>query len=393
MNPRLTAMKAEFDKVRAGIDTIEKRATDEGRDLTDTEQADVDKLYARADELKPEIESYAERERSISSTADILARLGSTPSAPAARRNEKPELPTAGEWFARSFAAMKGDDEAQAWLDEHIRELDVQSTTDAGTALPKPIVGDLLSIVDATRPVFSSFTPRDMPPKGKTFVRPRITQHVEVGEQDNEGDELDSRKMVLTGDDVTKRTVGGALELSRQDQDWTEPAALQLVVNDFVDEYAVWTEGAACDALETAAATFKSGWNGGSVDGIITSFTNGVQENYTRSKRMPTTCWLSLDAALSLAAVTNTDDSVTAIAMIKEALGFVGINLDFVVGPQLAPNTRILGNKLRVESYEQRLGLLQADIVGNLKKQIAYAGYVAFHIRPESVVGFDFAYS
>lgn len=387
MNPRLRALRAEFDKCRSAIDAIESAPAGDGGDLSDQQQTDADTLYARCEELTPEIEKLADRERSLASTADVLARLGASVPARREPAEQKFEAPTAGEWLARSFSALSGDTDAQRWIEDCARALDVQTTADAGAVLPKPIVGDLLSIVDASRPVFSSLTPQPMPGEGKTFVRPRITTHVEVGEQLTEGAELASNKMVLTGDDVIKRTVAGALQLSRQDLDWTSPAALQLVVNDFVDMYGTWTEGAACTALTGAVTTNTSPWVGTDVGTIISSITAGVQAVYTSSKRMPTTMWLSLDEALTLAAVTNTDDSVTAIEMIKRALQFVGINLDFVVGPQLAADTRILGSKLRTESYEQQFGLLQAELVGNLKREIAYGGYIAFHIRPESVVG------
>jgi hypothetical protein len=153
----------------------------------------------------------------------------------------------------------------------------------------------------------------------------------------------------------------------------------------------VWTEGAACDALEASITTNTSGWTATNVATIVSSITTGVEAVYASSKRMPDTFWLDLGSALDLAAVLNTDNSVTAIEVIQKALSFVGINLSFVVGPQLAADTRILGNKLRVEQYEQQLGLLSAEMPSQLKRQIAYAGYLAFHIRPESVVGLEAA--
>jgi len=365
MNPRLTALRAEHDKLRSGIDTIEGKATAEARDLTDAEQADVDKLYSRAEELGPEITTLADRERSLAATADVLSRISTAPAQQVRGTVETTtEKPTAGEWFTNFFRSQSGDADAERWIEDHAREVDVQTTADAGATLPKPIVGDILSIFDSTRPVFSSFTPQTMPTEGRQFVRPRITQHVEVGEQLTQGAELASTKMVLTGDDVTKRTVGGTLELSRQDLDWTSPSALQLVVNDFVDVYASWTEDAAVTALEGAVTTNVSTWNGADVGTVVTSITAGVQAVYDSSKRMPTTVWLDLASALDLASLTNTDDSVTAIAMIRQALQFVGINLDFVIGPQLSANTRIIGNKLRVESYERndhRVRLSHAD--------------------------------
>jgi HK97 family phage major capsid protein len=392
MNPRLKALREQFNQAKAGIEKIEAAATNEKRELTDDEQSQADTLYARCEELRPDIEKLADKERSLSATADVLASLGlSSPNAPAtpgARREVK--VPTAGEWFSTYFRAEIGDTDAVARMEDYLRAVDVQVSADAGATLPKPIVGDILKIYDASRPVFSSLTPRPMPTEGKTFVRPRVTQRVLVGEQLAEDDELASRGMVLTGDDVSKRTIGGTLELTRQDIDWTNPSMLQLAIDDFADAYAEWTEGAACTAL-VAAATNTSLWTPTDVATIIASITAGVQENYDNSKRLPDTMWLDLGSALDLAAVTNSDDSVTAIEMIRKALQFVGINLNFVVGPQLPADTRILGNHLRIESYEQQLGLLTAEMPSRLKRQIAYAGYLAFHLRPESLVSLEAA--
>lgn len=73
---RLTALRDQFDQVRSGIDTIERTAEQRGDDLTDDEQSQVDTLYARAEQLRGELEPLAARERSLQATGDVLRSLG-----------------------------------------------------------------------------------------------------------------------------------------------------------------------------------------------------------------------------------------------------------------------------------------------------------------------------
>ena len=74
---------------------------------------------------------------------------------------------------------------------------------------------------------------------GKTFGRPKITQHVTVGPQTAEKTELPSQKMVIGEVPFTKGTFGGAVDVSRQDIDWTSPAAWDILIRDLADVYAM----------------------------------------------------------------------------------------------------------------------------------------------------------
>lgn len=238
-----------------------------------------------------------------------------------------------------------------------------------------PILGPVIKLADSRRPVFQLFTSRPMPDAGKTFSRPQITQRVNVAQQANELDELASRKMTITGNTVTKMTIGGVLEISEQDIDWTDPAVL-IVVQDFVDYYAEQTEAQAIAALVLAAAT--SDYDDTSIATVIDSVMAGVQAVYTSAKRMPDTCWLSLDSMFELAGTTNTTTNVSALTLIKQALADAGVPLQFVTAPGLAAGKKIIGASSLVESYERQKGLLSAPDVSHLGVNIAYRGYAAF---------------
>lgn len=403
--PRLLALKKQFDDLKEGIDKINRAAVDDGRDLTDAEQADHDALCDRAETLKPEIEKLAQREQSIQATADVLARIGGgTPTAinRAATPAELPKL-SAGEFFTEWLQAHHpaGASAPDKFLERAARYIDraQMATGDTGGILPDPIIGEVIKLSDSRRPVFNALTSRSMPPKGKTFQRPRITQRTTMGTQ-TEGQSLSSQKMTLTSDTVTKATQGGTLDITMQDIDWTEPEALQIVVQDFADMYVEWTEGLASDHLEglVVAADAASDGDGYSaytttnVGTIVTSYVNGVVDVYDRCKRFPDTAFLDLASWATLTSTTNTNNDVTALEMVKRALAELyseagaAPGFRFVVGPQLAADTRIIAATSLIESYEQQKGLLRAELPSTLVVQLAYAGYTAFHGNFNAVV-------
>lgn len=373
MSTRLTALRTEFDSVKDAITKIERAATDRGQDVSDAEQADIDKLFERAAALKPDIEKESERQDSLTAVSAILAKTQAA--APTFERAARPDapLPTVGEWMSAHIRSQQGDHEAT----ELLRAVATQTTADNPGLLPIPIVGNIIKLSDSRRPVWNSFTSRPMPAAGKQFLRPRITQRVLMAEQMAELDELASRKMTVASDAVTKRTFAGVLELSEQDIDWTDPSAISLLIQDFVDSYAELTEAVAVATLMTLAAAPLGTWTSTNVGTIISSLTTGIGTIYTDAKRIPDTLWLSMDEALLLAGMSNATTNVSAMTLIKQALSDAGMPLNIVVGPLLPAGTRIIGSSNLVESYENIKGLVQAPDVSRLGVIMAYRGYAA----------------
>lgn len=390
--PRLRALRKQFDDIKSSIETINRAASDAGRDLTDDESADLDKLFDRAEQLKPEIEKEASRENSIVEVAEVISRVGGSNvdrSSSQQRSNTPPEL-SASEYLAEYFRAFDpdGGGSVEQFLDRAARYVDraEQTTADTTGILPEPIIGALIKFADSTRPVFNSFTSRPMPRAGKKFTRPRVTQRVNVAQQSAELAELVSRKMIIVPDEVSKLTFAGTLDISEQDVDWTDPASLEIVLSDFTEFYAEATEGEAADVIEGLAETY-SPYVATNVATLVESYVDGVLEVYDQCKRMPDTIWTDLASWATLASTTNTNNDRTALSMIRESLNELGAGpMRWIVGPQLAADTRVVGASNLVESYEQRKGLLRAVKPSVLGHEIAYFGYVAFYGRPEGFV-------
>lgn len=373
MSVRLDSLRKSFNDARSGIDAIENKARSASRDLSETEQAEVDTLLSRCEDLTPDIEAEGAREDRMSAAASVLARVQPKATAPALIRAQPSELPSIGQYMSLMIRSKQGDAEATELL---TRTVATQTTTDTAGIIPVPILGPVIELADHRRPVFASFTSRPMPEAGKTFQRPQITQHVQVAQQSAELDELASRKMTISASAVTKLTIGGVLELSEQDIDFTDPAVLNIVISDFAAMYGEATEAKAVAALVALASTTTT-YTSTTISTIIGSYMAAVQAVYASSKRMPDTVWMSLDSMFTVAGVSNSTTNVTALTLLKQALADAGVGLNFVVAPTLPSGTIIVGASSLVESYEKVKGLLTAPDVSHLGVVIGYRGYMA----------------
>ena len=127
--------------------------------------------------------------------------------------------------------------------------------------LPHMIVGSVVNLIDASRPFITGIggaRPMGGIP-GKSFGRPRITQHTNVEAQSAEKAELTSQKMIIEKVPVTPVTYGGYLNVSRQLIDWTQPQIMDIVIQDLAGQYAMETEDATATALLAAATAGATG--------------------------------------------------------------------------------------------------------------------------------------
>jgi hypothetical protein len=103
--------------------------------------------------------------------------------------------------------------------------------------------------------------PRVMP--SASWHRPKVTQHVTVGKQGSAGlaadekTELVSQKMTITRIDGAAVTYGGYVNVSRQNIDFSNSAAMDAIVNDLAAQYAIQTEAAVGAALVASSNTIE----------------------------------------------------------------------------------------------------------------------------------------
>jgi hypothetical protein len=395
-----TQLRSKFEAARDRAAELAKQA-----ERSDAEETEMNEMLDRAEQIDADLKKASK----VDERLDALAEVSRSVAIPgtAVTSEGKPANLTAGEFLAAFYQAHhpEGSSTPEEFLSRAAQYIDAttkatyvdratQATSDTAGIIPAPIIGEVVKLSDSRRPVFNSLTPRGMPAKGKTFERPRVTQRTTAGTQ-TEGQSLSTQKMTLTSDTVTKATQGGTLDLTVQDIDWTEPEALQIVVADFIDTYAEWTEGLACDFLESQITVGDAADDGSTyspytstnVGTLVTSYINGFVAVYNKAKRFPDTVWHDLASAATLASTTNTNNDRTALSMIREALDEMGVgNVRWVTGPQLAANTRIIGASSLIEGYEVQKGLLRAEKPSTLTVELAYAGYTAFWGRHEGFV-------
>ena len=289
-------------------------------------------------------------------------------------------------------SANKHADEIRSRFETEGRATQVSG--DMPGIIPVPIVGAVMSDVDAARPFINSLGAKPLDFAGETFKRPMITQHVAMGKQTTQATStgLGSQKMVIGSVTFTKETWGGWLDVSRQDLDWTSPSAWDALLNDFTEQYGLVTENAAGDAFAAAAVANTpvevAGTGAAStLKDYATALYAAAALAYAGAGRMPDRIWMGLDQWGILGPLLE-----SAVPTMGNDLGQVNIG-DFQAGnllklprtvvPSFPAGTIIIGSSRWTEVYEERIGLLQAVNPSILGVQIAYGGYVAYNtIKP-----------
>jgi hypothetical protein len=386
MGAYLDRLNEQFDEIRTGIDELVNRAADENRDVTDDEQKRVDRDRGRMDELTSAIEHYSDIESKADRVTNLRART------PAARQTPTNRPPAEDTYdLAREFAGP-GDYAVtvhRAWMlkdpaaaERLERATAHQKTTDNPGLIPRPVLGPVIDLLNASRPFVNSCVRRPLP--AGSFDRPIISQHVAVGEQAAEKDLTASQVLKVDKLPVSAKTFAGHLNISRQDIKWTSPAILNIVFDDFASQYALTTCDYASDAFVasvTSAAVPVEG-NGPAVRAAL----YGAASNaLAASAALPDTIWVAPDVWAALGGMSNPAEIPSFPGLSVTSPGGNPMGLNLVVDAHFAAGTAIVGPSALVEFYEDIDGLMQVgepDVLGQL---VGYAGFCAFvNVNPAS---------
>lgn len=409
-NPVLTRLLEQRDEQTTFIDNLLSQVETDKRDLVDAERRNLEAAQERIKQIDDQVKPLEEFEATRSAHSQSANRPAPTNRADSGddgehrgggeRRNlsvqDRASAPfrTSGEFVATQLraagnpqAGVEPDADAARRMAEY--RIAHQTTADTPGLLPVEIVGPIHSDLDAARPFVNSIGARDGgQSKGKKFLRPYVTQHTQVGKQTAEKSELPSRPLKIDTLEFNKETYGGALNVSRQDIDWTSPSAWDAIISDLQDQYGIFTEdGAAAefDSLVTEKVELIDTTFEGYVDAIYDAAAHAMTAGGTKrasALRMPNHIWTSVDMWGELGKIMaklKADSPGSGIGS-SSAANFSGTMLDFTrtMVPGLPPKTMIVGRTNLAEFYEQRIGLLQAVEPSVLGIQIAYGGYGAF---------------
>ena len=285
-----------------------------------------------------------------------------------------PRIESAGHYFS---AVLRGDTKVLAATGD---------TGDVPGILPEPIQGPLYDGLSAQRRLVNALGVRAMPAGGKLFTIPKITTRPTVDEQAAEHDTLSSTAMVVGEVSVTKKTVGGYVDASEQMLDFTDPAALNILVEQLGKAYARDTESIACAAL-VAGSTY-----GGSIadwtdaDEVIGAIMNGAVTIAGRTGDMPSHLFLAPDRYKDLAILKSSGGDYIFPSLNPSnaygsfsASGFTGspADLQLVVSTQFAAGTAIVGHPDSMRIFENQKGAIRVDQPATLSTRLAWRGYFA----------------
>jgi hypothetical protein len=390
MGAYLDRLNAQFDEIQAGITTLVDRAAEDNRDVTDAEQAQVDRDRGRLTELQAAIAHYSD----IEAQAGKVQALRSSLPAPVItqRVQDQPdsydiarEFPTVGDYAITVHRAMVlRDPAAREKLD---RATAHQVLADNPGIIPRPVVGNLLNDIDTARPFINSISRKPLP--AGSFDRPVITQHVAVDKQSAEKQLTASQKMTIGKLPVTADTFAGHLNISRQDIKWTSPGILSIVFQDFAAVYANATDNEACEdfaASVTNVVPIATLDGSGLLEAVYTAAATSLGE----TNQLPDTLWVSPDVWGRLGGLTTGSDGAAMFPGMNPG-GLSGSPMGFrlVVDKNFPVATMIQGPSRYAEWYEDVDGLMQVgepDVLGQL---VGYAGFGAFlNVLPDAFTKF-----
>jgi HK97 family phage major capsid protein len=390
-NTYLDRLHQQFDEIHNGVDAVVNRAAEDNRDVTDDEQAQVDRDQARMAELSTAIEHYTALETQTEQVATMRSRVRPAPQQTTTQVREPEydilrDFPDAGTYAVMLHRAVALHDPAAIEAIE--RATAHQVLAENPGLIPRPVLGPVLNYLDTSRPFIQSIVRRPLP--AGTFDRPRVTQHVSVEKQAAEKTLTASQTLKVDKISTTASTYAGHLNISRQDVKWTSPAIMQLVFDDFAAMYAQTTDDDAADqwlASCTQPAVPIADASASAIYGAI--YGAAVQGMAIAPQLVPDTLWVSPDVWGTLGGLTTAMDAPMFPTFNPGSTSGNTLGLKLVVDGNFPADTMVAGPAKACEWYEDVDGLMQVaepDVLGQL---VGYAGFGAFlNLEPRAFTKF-----
>jgi HK97 family phage prohead protease len=317
-----------------------------------------------------------------------------------ATAKREPRLPSAGEFVAAmhkggevAAAAQRIFSEYRAYHKSPIEAAagDNVLSNDAGL-VPVPILGPVFADINYIAPVLSALGTRAMPNSGAgaTFIRPTWTTHPTVAEQTTELTAVSATTAVIAANTVTKKTFAGSAQLSYQVLDFTDPAAMQIIVQDLAGQYLTAIDNFAADNL-LAAATSAGVWDL-TVTDLMKSIYDAAVVTSAATNYLPTHIFVDPATWSLMGQLQDTTNrpifpSIGAPGLngmnslgAGNATSWSGMNplgLQIVVDNKFAAKTMVIMNQNAFEIYRQDRGMLTVEVPNTLGRQMSVFGYAA----------------
>jgi len=326
----------------------------------------------------------------ITATAPVFA---------AAKR--EPRIPNSWEYMA---AFHKGGDD---WVNAqkvfadytayHKSPLQAAAGDEFLTSVPglltQVTMGPVFQDINFMRPVVAALGARAMPQTpSSTFNRPTITTHQATATAQTEGAAVATATGVIANNTVTKKTFANSANISYQTLDFTDPAALQIVINDLIGGYMVGTDNEAADNLLTAA-TSAGVWDL-TVPDLYKSIYDAAVVTLAATNMLPTHMFVdpaTYSLIMQLADTTErplfanlggglqgnnaigVGNTQSASSDGRNDQGPLGLKL--VVDNNFAAKTMVIMKDIGFEVYEDWKGILSLDSPTTLTRAVSTHGY------------------
>lgn len=309
------------------------------------------------------------------------------------------KLPSPAEYIA----AMAEGGSRWAIMNERIKAAapDI-ATGDTPGILPEPIVGQPYDGLNPIRPFVSAIGVRAMPAAGSTFRRPKITVRPTVTEQPTgQLNTLDPSTVTIANNDIAKKTFGTYVTMSEQDMDWTDPASLNIVLNQLAIAYGQATDNYAVDTMVAGVTQTETVTDLTDPEAVIEAIYGAAYQISNGSNYLPTHYFVSPVTWAKLGMLV--DSTGRPVFPFTGAPGLAGQNafgnaaatswngnplgLVLVVDKNMAGGTttgtisgvvgHAAGPAAGFEFYEQQKGAISVDVPSILGRTISWRGYAA----------------
>lgn len=383
-------LETELREQETFVNGIIERANSANRDISDEEKPMLVEARGRMAKIKEQIDDLEDIGRIAYETRNRAVQVDQAIAGFRGAKVGEVEYRSFGQYAVDVWKAKMGDRESAERLEVYYRAAAHQRTSDNPGIVPDPIVGEVINFIDAARPIVGSLGPR--PLTTASWHRPKVTGHTAVGKQgaagaaSDEKSELVSQKMTISRIPGSAVTYGGYVNVSRQDIDFSNPSALDLVQQDLAAQYSIETEAATGDLLATT--------NTSAVNYDLTPSSGTALESVARA------VWSA--AAKAYTAVRGQGRLILAVAPdVLEVFGplFAPVNpqngqgsgfaaglfgqggmgnisqITTIMSAGLGSGEAFMYSTAAVEVYEQRVGALQVIEPSVAGVQIAYVGY------------------
>ena len=259
--------------------------------------------------------------------------------------------------------------------------------------LPEIITGSVYDGLNPVRPFVSAIGTRAMPTQGATFRRPKITTRPVVQQQAAQFDQLNASTVVVQNNDISKLSFGTFVTVSEQDLDFSDPASIDIILNQLAIAYGQATDNYAIDTCHAAITQTSSVADTAKGADWVAAIYEGARQISTDSNYLPTHMFVTPASWKALAS--SVDDQNRPVFPFVGAPNLMGQNAAgnssatswngnplglVLVVDRHAPGSfmgHAAGPAAGFEFYEQQKGAISVEVPATMGRTIAFRGYAA----------------